>query len=386
MSTRAVLARKTSKGWHGVIHIYDSAPWDLGNALLMELFERKGDLDGLVRELVDEGEGGWESFVGRTRASDEEPPSYQPDTLDGEGWLDWFYLFDTDARTLEVFWGEAPDAAGESDERKYSLSFDGTGRSSPAVFEAPEEERHLDVEEDDAWSADDERAAAERRAVARHMVQWCEGAEQNLEQVRATVAHCLATAIRNEDWEPPKPRESEAEVQRKQQLGLPLDDAPTMEPIGVGARPLRQPFWFTDDNSRYWRVSLEDITLLYPCGGAFRQDIDPLGLAREDGYTATLYDWDDILADEPELARQLGFACAVAAHPDRELQTDEDGDVYAVETVVDSDEPGPGEVSISRIRAQGLEVEVGDEVLRPVPSTIAFHLVLDWLRLGQVPA
>jgi hypothetical protein len=134
MSTRAVLARKTASGWRGVVHVYDSAPWELGNFLLIEVFARSGDLHGLVQAVVDEGPGGWESFISSKRLEGEDAPFFHPGDLRDAGWLEWFYLFDVARRRLDVFCGEAPNAQGESKARTHSLSFDARGRSEPGAL------------------------------------------------------------------------------------------------------------------------------------------------------------------------------------------------------------------------------------------------------------
>ncbi len=424
MSTRAVVARKTASGWRGVIHVYDSAPWELGNFLLIEVFARSGDLHGLVQAVVDEGPGGWESFISSKRLEGEEAPFFHPGDLGDAGWLEWFYLFDVARRRLDVFCGEAPNAQGESKARTHSLSFDARGRSEPGLFEAPEEP-WFDIPEAQQWAADDDRAASERKAVAEHMQQWCQAQGRSLPDAQQLVAEALAAAIANATWAPPEPRASKMEVLRQQQLAgqdvnpqqiaaqVCDDQAQTLEqfqqmltmvnsspadamtalrtaagsgseePMPVPTEPIRQSFLWGEDD-RYWRVELGDITVLYASGCAFRQDIDPLQLVREGGFTTIIDDLEAVMAMQPELLVQLKVACAHAMNPDRDLEYSDDGEVYCVTRIVDSDSPGPGEGSLQRWTARGYEVAVGDEMLVPARGGLAFHLVLDWVRSGQV--
>lgn len=65
MSTRAVIARKTARGWSGRYHHCDGYPTGLGAELWRQLRENfKGDLRAMLKILIDEHPAGWDSILG----------------------------------------------------------------------------------------------------------------------------------------------------------------------------------------------------------------------------------------------------------------------------------------------------------------------------------
>lgn len=77
MSTRAVIARKTARGWTGRYHHNSGSPTDLGAELWRQVREEfKGDLGAMLSVLIDKHPAGWSSILG---AKWEHAPGYTED-------------------------------------------------------------------------------------------------------------------------------------------------------------------------------------------------------------------------------------------------------------------------------------------------------------------
>lgn len=60
MATSAVIARRAGDGWAGVYHHWDGYPSGLGRTLWLLLWEEfRGDVEGLLRFVIDDHPGGW---------------------------------------------------------------------------------------------------------------------------------------------------------------------------------------------------------------------------------------------------------------------------------------------------------------------------------------
>jgi len=141
MSTRAVIARKTARGWSGRYHHNSGSPTDLGAELWRQVSEEfKGDLVSMLAILIDQHPAGWSSIFG---AKWEHAPGYTEDRHDlrkkgrkrwsaiqerayrgqcfchgdrkeegfwitksqPHGDLEWAYVIDPALRSLSVFYG-----------------------------------------------------------------------------------------------------------------------------------------------------------------------------------------------------------------------------------------------------------------------------------------
>ncbi|WP_375755521.1 hypothetical protein [Corallococcus exercitus] len=150
MSTPAAIAVYTSgsgvpehvseRPWRGVEHFRNGSPTGLGQHLLNRVQQVKGDLQAVVRELIDEAPWGWTNCMpqpGPTaveRHTEEDPgPRVAPDET---GLVAYIYVFDLEARRLDMF----STYVGDDGKRLSSVRFSPTGTSDlPALDLLPEE-------------------------------------------------------------------------------------------------------------------------------------------------------------------------------------------------------------------------------------------------------
>ncbi len=418
MSTRGIIAKTTEDGWIGVIHLHDSAPWDLGNALLIDVLGRDGDLEGLVREVIDQAPGGWAWLPQRDRVPRGEETFFGPVDVEDAGWLEWFYLFDLSRRRLSIYFGGPPTA--DDDDPAHVVVFGSDGSCEPSVLREPAAP-WMGIEPSPGWTHDDDTHATQRAELEDHMQQWCEEQDLPTESSREDVAEALERALGACSWSRERAQGSELEHARLRQLGGDQAHAEKIESpeavavaaveamLEAGARdittvpapgsaaesdgppldgaPLRVRFAGHGPDSSYWSVQLGALQVLYPSGGSSRLD-ETLDVYAPSGWLSTIEDLEQALAQqgEDELARELALISTLVADPRQTLEYDEDGEIFDVTNVVDSDAPGDGEASVVALRESGYEVDVGDELLRPVPRRLSPYLLLDWIRLGQVPS
>ncbi|MBN8230277.1 hypothetical protein JYK02_22445 [Corallococcus macrosporus] len=130
----------SERPWRGVDHFRNGAPTGLGQHLLNRVQQVHGDLQAVVRELIDEAPWGWTNCMplpGYTeveRHTEEDPgPRVAPDET---GLVAYIYVFDLEARRLDMF----STYVGDDGKRISSVRFSPTGTPDlPALDLLPEE-------------------------------------------------------------------------------------------------------------------------------------------------------------------------------------------------------------------------------------------------------
>lgn len=130
----------SERPWRGVDHFRNGSPTGLGQYLLNRVQQVKGDLQAVVRELIDEAPWGWTNCIPHPahteieRHTEEDPgPRVAPDET---GLVAYIYVFDLEARRLDMF----STYVGDDGKRISSVSFSPTGTPDlPALDLLPEE-------------------------------------------------------------------------------------------------------------------------------------------------------------------------------------------------------------------------------------------------------
>jgi hypothetical protein len=136
----------SERPWRGVDHFRNGSPVGLGQHLLNRVQQVQGDLQAVVRELIDEAPWGWtncmptpEHPAGERHTEEDAGPQVAPDET---GLVAYIYVFDLEARRLDAF----STYEGDDGKRISSVSFSPTGtpdlpaldlRPEEAVIEAP---------------------------------------------------------------------------------------------------------------------------------------------------------------------------------------------------------------------------------------------------------
>src|SRR5437868_596129 len=126
MSSGPSPARVSERPWRGVYHHWDGTPDGLGSELIKRARLFKGNLGGLVRQVIDSAPRGWSSLASQEQIDDVGLPVSPEDT----GNIAYAYIFDVGARRLDAF-ATHPDASGEF---IGSVSFDANGVATPPEF------------------------------------------------------------------------------------------------------------------------------------------------------------------------------------------------------------------------------------------------------------
>ena len=130
--------RGEDRTWKGVLHQQAGAPWQLGNELLFRVRRGRGDLDAVIKETVLDAPYGWISLDGRRNAEKKDQQRfYTPKLLRAHPDAAWLYLFDPEARTLEVYAADPGQPSGHAAAAFAVVSFDERGRSEPHQLVAP---------------------------------------------------------------------------------------------------------------------------------------------------------------------------------------------------------------------------------------------------------
>lgn len=225
-------ANVKDRAWRGVYHHYDGYPDGLGEELIARARRFKGNLGGLVRQVIDSAPRGWSSLQSNEKFGDD-GPRVAPDETDNTCWV---YLFDVAARRLDVFATHA-DASGEL---VGSVSFAADGTATPAkleIVEPPPKWTRAPIA--DTWDDSTEQQLALRADVARRVERDCSAAGLTVAGFVELVGHALVETIFQAQW---KGRTSPAPLTR---VCLP-------------------PRWGSDV---LWRVKLGDLEVLYPPPG-----------------------------------------------------------------------------------------------------------------------
>ncbi|MBN8470878.1 hypothetical protein JYJ95_30595 [Corallococcus exiguus] len=130
----------SERPWRGVDHFRNGSPTGLGQHLLNRVRQVQGDLQAVVRELIDEAPWGWTNCIPQPehtaveRHTEEDPgPRVAPDET---GLVAYIYVFDLEARRLDMF----STYVGDDGKRISSVVFSPTGVPDlPALDLLPEE-------------------------------------------------------------------------------------------------------------------------------------------------------------------------------------------------------------------------------------------------------
>ncbi|MFY1828342.1 hypothetical protein ACN47A_20630 [Myxococcus fulvus] len=130
----------SSRPWRGVYHHWDGYPTGLGQYLIASVERARGDIQTVVRRLIDEAPWGWSTCMsGKGGAEGELNPEGNPGPLvapDETGSVAYIYVFDVEARRLDAF----STYVGEDGKRVSSISFSSEGTPDlPALDLLPEE-------------------------------------------------------------------------------------------------------------------------------------------------------------------------------------------------------------------------------------------------------
>ncbi len=105
MSTRSVIARKTSTGFCGVYHHWDGYPRGLGAFLFQYLGGHlKRQVEDALKRMIDESPGGWSSLMQLApKAYDD--PDRAPVTEENASAVgcEFAYVFPSDHSTMEIW-------------------------------------------------------------------------------------------------------------------------------------------------------------------------------------------------------------------------------------------------------------------------------------------
>ncbi len=376
MDVRAIIARRTDDGIKGVYHRHESHPAALGNALLYEVLIRKGDVAGLVAEVVDHADGGWAFFPERRKVEREveDPPVLRLRDLESQVWVEWLYVFDEAERTLEV-WSQPRSA--ELGPPLHTVRFAADGQGTPSMFpgEQPALPRARTLKGYKGDRKDD-------RELRDRIEAELEGAAP--EAVEAAFIEGLGAAIGDADWE--TWTEDPLERQLRQRLGHAVPEPLSMW-ASSGLLWMLRPFH--DQASRNWEVELKTFSLRYPC--PVERDDDDVGLdylmLRRDGATASLppllrlfpYSASNDPTDRFLVAAvraQCGQAAAFERHGD---------ELFVFKTVVNAVRHPDREIALEDGVEFDPECKVGDTLAWGVPPFGGLWTLLDWLRARRIP-
>ncbi|MCP3139459.1 hypothetical protein [Pyxidicoccus xibeiensis] len=126
--------------WRGVDHWWDGSPTGLGQHLMERVRHEQGDIQAVVRQLIDEAPWGWTNCMQQPketageRHTEQDPgPRVAPDET---GLVAYIYVFDLEARRLDAF----STYVGDDGRRIGSVVFSPTGTPDlPALDLLPEE-------------------------------------------------------------------------------------------------------------------------------------------------------------------------------------------------------------------------------------------------------
>ena len=192
-STGLAPANVKDRPWRGVYHHWSGEPDDLGQQLIDSVKKRSGDLAGLVRAVVDQAPYGWSSLAER-RPYPADDPGFAVSPTDVANTC-WVYLFDLEARRLDVFATYA-DARGAY---AGSVSFDAAGVAKPSAFVLVEPPGPSGAAVE-TWLPSTPQELAQRADVRRRVVRDCEAASLSVEGFIELVSHALSETFFRAEW------------------------------------------------------------------------------------------------------------------------------------------------------------------------------------------
>jgi hypothetical protein len=370
MSTRGLIAVTDGDDVLGVLHQYSSVPSYLGNTLLLQLLNARGDLRVAIRRWIRDAPGGWTDLRDAARGEDD-PAFYRKEDLEDIGWIDWTYLFDEKARILRVWEGTPFD--DDTIEPTWTVQLAADGRATPALFEQEHTAWHQ-IPVSTAWTDDTEEAHADRMAFGAGV------RDRNAEaELARDVEAELARALDELEWDDPW-EGSDAAAERDLRVALGM---PSRPPLTAPSEPALCIAFDASDNPSYWEVRIGAHLLRFPVAACFRYEVSPLELHRADGRTATI-DLAEVLP--VELLRPLVEAAArMRSAGNWELTPD---GLYLYRSVVADDGAidAASLISVSAARAIDPSFDVGDTIGVQAPMPSLHWLVLEWIRDRQVAA
>lgn len=379
MTSRAILAKRTGRSrFKGVFHLGREAeendPWKLGDLLISRVIACRGQLEDLMKELLDDAPWGWVSLKGRLANQDKKGDNKRLFTerlLEKRADLDvsWVYLFDLDARTLTISSFAEVGQAGFSDSPYAVIQFDERGRPNPRQIKPPPP-RWPTLPKAVSWEGDDEGLQSARRRALQITDGWCSTIGLEPEELNTLVGAALWEVLR--DAVPGEPED----------LYVPAPLLPGVEPLywgvecGVGHLYYPAPAW---------RRALEQAGQLEPqadtlpiWAGVHREakaDLSPRSVAA--GYAGLSWPFEGLSPQDTVAAVLRG--AAAGRHPRSDVDS-EGLRVFRWMRVVQAVSDPDREVLVTA----NTETAMGEEV----QNTLLFRWkweLLDWLRAGQVP-
>lgn len=194
LSSGPAPARVNERPWRGVYHHWGGQPDDLGQELIKRALLFKGNLGGLVRQVIDSAPEGWSSLAQQEKIDDVGLPVSPDDT----GNIAYAYIFDVAARRLDAF-ATHTDANGEL---LGSVSFSADGKATPPQFEVVEPPSPLLAPQVlQGWEPFDDKAQAQRLDVKRRVERDCGSAGLTVEGVVTVLSQALSETFFQAPWE-----------------------------------------------------------------------------------------------------------------------------------------------------------------------------------------
>ncbi len=369
MSTRGLIAVTEGDDVLGVLHQYSSVPSYLGNTLLLQLLNARGDLRDRIKRWIRDAPGGWTDLHDGGRG-DDDPVVYRKKDLEDVAWIDWTYLFDEKARTLRVWEGTPFD--DDTLEPTFTVQLAADGSATPALFE-PERTAWHELPVSAAWADDTEEARADRTAFVAALRERGVDVAGLARAVEAELARGLEELEWNDPW---GGADAAPERELRAVLGM-----PSGRPGSTSEDPALCVAFDASENPHYWQVRLGAHELRFPAAACSRYEVSPLELHRADGCTAAI-DFDEVLP--LELLRPVVEVAARIRSPGNwELTAD---GLYLYRSVVADDGvlDSASQISVSAARAIDPSFDVGDTIGVQAPMPSIAWLVLEWLRGHQL--
>lgn len=186
-------ARVNERPWRGVYHHWGGQPDDLGAELIKRARLFKGNLGGLVRQVIDSAPRGWSSLAQQTQLDDDGSTAGPDDT----GNIAYAYVFDVGARRLDCFATHA-DANGEF---IGAVTFDAQGAATPPQFEVVEPPSPLLAPQVlPSWTPSTPENAAFRASVRARVERDCAAAGLTVRAFVDAVALGLSETLFHAAW------------------------------------------------------------------------------------------------------------------------------------------------------------------------------------------
>src|SRR4051794_28092982 len=196
LSSGPAPSRVNERPWRGVYHHGGGQPDDLGPEPIKRAALFKGNLGGLVKQVIDAVPQGWASLT-EQRKFDASDPGL-PVSPDDTGNIAYAYLFDIAARRLDAF-ATHSEANGE---HIGSVSFSAEGAATPPQFVVVEPPSPLLIPQLAAdWAASSDADRAARVDVKQRVERDCALANLTLQGFVTLVSQAISESFFQAPWE-----------------------------------------------------------------------------------------------------------------------------------------------------------------------------------------